>query len=79
MHWKQKKAIRNRPWHAHRYLTQGRLPRLVRPNSPLIEVLERIPPRLRAHSGPVRLDPSLGRRSPGGISVFRARCPSKTF
>lgn len=42
------------------YQTQGKLPRMVRPDSPLITLLESINPRDRLRIRGVRLSPKLG-------------------
>ena len=57
---KQIKYLATHP-HAHlKFQTTGQLPRMVKPASPLITLLESIPPRLRMQIRGVRLNPSLG-------------------
>ena len=60
MHPKQMRHLMRRPQAMMRHQMTGQLPRMVRPSSPLIDLLERIPPRERVHYRGVQLHPELG-------------------
>jgi hypothetical protein len=56
----QIKLISQNPKAYMNYLTQGKLPHLVKPSSPLITLLESLTPRMRQEIRGVRLHPELG-------------------
>lgn len=62
---KQLKILQRNPTAMARYQATGRLPSVYRPDSPLIRLLERIPPRDRIRIKHIRLDERLGYRAPG--------------
>lgn len=57
---KQMKAIATNPMDYIRFTTTGRLPRLVRPEGPLIDLLRAIAPRDRVRITGLRVDSKLG-------------------
>lgn len=57
---KQMKYLATHPRAMSKYQTTGRSPRSVKPTSPLITLLESLPPRLRTQIRGVRLHPSVG-------------------
>jgi hypothetical protein len=57
---KQVNYLARHPHAMLEYRATGRVPRTVRPSSPLISLLESLPPGLRAQIRGVRLNPSLG-------------------
>lgn len=57
---KQMRAIARRPADHARFMLTGRLPRTVRPSSPLITLLEKISPRDRAQIAGLTVGPELG-------------------
>jgi hypothetical protein len=58
---KQIQYMMRRPEALMKYQATGQLPRVHKaPSSPLIELLEKLPPRLRAQIRGVRLNPRLG-------------------
>lgn len=71
MHPKQIRAITRCPKAAMRHLTNGELPRLVIPRSPLITLLEKYTARDRLHMTGVRLTRALGYT--GGMTFRNAQ------
>jgi len=57
---KQMQELARNPRAHLRFQLEGRLPEVVKPSSPLISLLEAIPPRLRLEIIGVKVDPSLG-------------------
>lgn len=57
---KQMRQLATNPRAYMKFRATGELPRTVKPSSPLITLLESIPPRLRQEIRGVRLSPSLG-------------------
>lgn len=57
---KTMRRLATRPQDMVRYQTTGKLPRTYRPDSPLIRLLEEIPPRKRSLYQGIRLTPDLG-------------------
>jgi hypothetical protein len=60
MHQKQINAIMRRPMDHIKFVTTGQLPRMVKPESPLIDVLKSLTPRERLSIVGLRVDRTLG-------------------
>lgn len=60
MHPKQMRHLMRRPQAFMRHQMTGQLPRMIRPSSPLITLLESLTPHQRLRYRGVRLSPALG-------------------